>query len=104
MKIERAIEPLASAPTDREHRKRVLKGASILQGIDQSEIACTVRNMHEHGAELIVPPTAAVPDTFLLYVPTDGIGYRSQVRWRRGDRIGVQFLGREAKPSWHYGA
>lgn len=86
-----------------EHRQRVLKGAAILTGVSRSEIRCTVRNMHEHGAELKLPPSTVCPAEFLLYVPADGIGYRSVVRWRSGDRVGVTFTGTEPKPSWHYG-
>ena len=86
-----------------KHRQRVLKGAAILTGIANSEVKCTVRNMHPGGAELKVPIEARVPDEFLLYVPTDGIGYRAVVRWRREDRLGVEFTGTEPKPHWHYG-
>jgi hypothetical protein len=94
----------AAEPGKREaRRQRVLKGASILRGIASSEIRCTVRNMHKHGAELKVPLEAPLPQEFLLYVPVDGVAYRSQVRWRKGDRVGVVFEGTEPKPSWHYG-
>ena len=86
-----------------KHRQRVLKGATILTGITNSEVKCTVRNMHTGGAELRVPIGARVPDEFLLYVPTDGIGYKAIVRWRREDRIGIEFAGTEPKPHWHYG-
>ncbi len=92
---------------DDEHRdkrrQRVLKGATILTGISNSEVKCTVRNMHADGAELKVSIDARVPDEFLLYVPTDGIAYRAVVRWRHDDRIGVEFTGTEPKPHWHYG-
>ncbi|RVD67214.1 PilZ domain-containing protein, partial [Mesorhizobium sp. M4A.F.Ca.ET.029.04.2.1] len=37
------------------------------------------------------------------YVPVDGVAYRSEVRWRRNDRVGVQFCGTEPKPKLHYG-
>lgn len=87
----------------REHRQRVLKGASILGGVRDNEIKVTVRNMHQNGAELRIPLGVPIPPEFLLYVPVDGIGYRSVVRWREGDRMGVQFTGREPKPHWHYG-
>lgn len=87
----------------REHRQRVLKGASILNGIKHSEISCTVRNMHEHGAELKVSADTVVPQEFLLYVPVDGIAYRSVLCWRTRDRVGVKFIGTEPKPHWHYG-
>lgn len=86
-----------------EHRKRVLKGAAILTGVSNSEIRCVVRNMHKHGAELKLPPGAVCPSEFLLYVAADGVGYRSVVRWRDGERVGVMFVGTEPKPSWHYG-
>ena len=81
----------------------MLKGATILLGIKQSEISCTIRNMHDHGAEIRLPPSTYVPDSFLLYVPTDGTGYRCSLRWRIGNQIGVQFMGKEPKPHWHYG-
>jgi hypothetical protein len=103
MMTDRTTEQPSSTVQPREHRKRVLKGASILQGIGKSEIRCTVRNMHKQGAELVLPPSTVVPDEFLLYVATDGIGYRASVRWRNGDRVGVEFQGTEPKPSWHYG-
>jgi hypothetical protein len=84
-------------------RARVLKGASILNGVDASEIKCTIRNMHEDGAELQLPAEVVVPNEFLLYVPLDGIAYKAVVRWRAGNRIGVMFVGTEPKPRWHYG-
>jgi hypothetical protein len=87
----------------RQHRQRVLKGASILGDVNTSEVTCTVRNMHASGAELLVPDGIVVPSEFLLYVPIDGIGYRCVVRWRRPGRIGVMFTGTEPKPTWHYG-
>jgi hypothetical protein len=93
----------AFSESRREHRARVLKRASILSGVNNSEIACTVRNMHKNGAELRVPIDARVPQEFLLYVPVDGIGYRAVVCWRSKDRLGVRFTGTEPKPSWHYG-
>ncbi|MCO6392301.1 PilZ domain-containing protein [Aliihoeflea aestuarii] len=86
-----------------EHRQRALKGASIIIDINTSEIACTVRNIHSRGAELRIPAEVQVPDNFLLYIPTDAKGYRSVVRWRAGNRMGVEFLAEEPKPHWHYG-
>ncbi|MEO9611887.1 MAG: PilZ domain-containing protein [Nitratireductor sp.] len=90
-------------PPEREHRNRVLKRATILTGIANSEIACVVRNMHAHGAEIRVPDGTRVPEDFLLYVPLDGVAYRASLRWRRGNQAGLVFSGSTAKPSWHYG-
>lgn len=87
----------------REHRQRVLKGATIITSITNSETSCTIRNQHAGGAELKVPLEAKVPSEFLLYVPVDGVAYRCVMRWRKNGRIGVQFTGTESKPRLHYG-
>src|SRR5690242_21563758 len=73
----------------REHRPRVLKGATIIGGGRASGIACTIRNMHANAAELRVDASAPVPANFLLYVPVDGTAYRCELRWRHADRCGV---------------
>ena len=93
----------AQGPREREHRHRVLKRASILIDINTSEIACTVRNQNAGGAELRLPAGIRAPDEFLLYIALDRTCYRCAVRWRRDDRIGVEILGTEPKPRWHYG-
>lgn len=87
----------------RQHRPRTLKGATILGGVNDSQQSCTIRNMHDGGAELRVHLAAIVPHEFLLYVPLDSTCYRSVVRWRNGERVGVMFVGTEPKPWWHYG-
>jgi hypothetical protein len=87
----------------RQRRQRVLKGATIITSISNSEISCSIRNQNAGGAELKVPVEAQVPEHFVLYVPTDGVAYRSVLRWRRNDRIGVQFTGTVPKPRLHYG-
>ncbi len=86
-----------------ERRQRVLKGGSILTGLANSEVKCTVRNMHDAGAELKIDVEARVPAEFLLYVPVDGVAYKAVVRWRKEGRLGVSFTGTEPKPAWHYG-
>ena len=87
----------------RAYRPLVLKGATIIHGTRNSEMSCTVRNQHSGGAELSVPVETMIPAEFILYVPTDGIGYRAILRWRRSTRAGVEFLGIEPKPRHHYG-
>lgn len=86
-----------------EHRPRVLKSGTIIAGIKNSEISCTLRNQHSKGAELRVTADVQIPERFLLYVPLDGLAYRAVVRWRKNERVGVEFLGTEPKPRFHYG-
>ena len=87
----------------RQHRRRVLKGAAILSGVNNSIVMCTVRNQNENGALLLLPSEARVPSEFLLYVAVDGVGYRATLRWRKADLCGVSFSGTEPKPHWYYG-
>jgi hypothetical protein len=87
----------------REHRARVLKGATIITSFQNSEISCSLRNQHSNGGELKVAADVHIPEHFLLYVPLDGIAYRAVVRWRKNDRLGVEFVGIEPKPKFHYG-
>ena len=86
----------------RVRRQRVLKGAAIVAGDHNSEIACTMRNQSEHGAELTVPLDARVPKSFLLYVPVDGLSYQTVIRWRRQEKLGVSFVGTGPKPRFRY--
>ncbi|RVD38012.1 PilZ domain-containing protein [Mesorhizobium sp. M4B.F.Ca.ET.169.01.1.1] len=94
--------PLPDGPR-REHRPRVLKGATIITGFQNSEISCSLRNSTPKGAELKLAADIQIPEHFLLYVPVDGIAYRTVVRWRKNDRVGVEFEGTEPKPKYHYG-
>ena len=68
-------------------REFVLKGATIVTS--DARIACSIRNQHEHGAELRVGPLVELPDRFTLIVPDDDAAYRAVVRWRRNERVGV---------------
>jgi len=72
-------------------RDIVLKEATIIAG--DLKLNCSIRNQHANGAELRVAPDAQVPDRFLLHVPADDATYRVVVRWRRTERLGVQFYG-----------
>ncbi len=93
----------AAADVRRERRQRVFKRATILNGINKSEVVVTLRNMHEHGCEMKVPAEAHIPEAFLLYVPVDSTAYVAELRWRDHDRAGVRFTGTAPKPHWHYG-
>ena len=67
----------------------VLKDATVIT--EDANIDCSVRNQHAHGAELRVDPGVTIPDRFVLHVPADDASYRAVVRWRRNERLGVQF-------------
>lgn len=104
------VPPCARAPAAsgflekrREHRHRVLKGATIICGLRNSETGCILRNQNSGGAELALAADAMIPSEFVLFVPVDGVGYRTVLRWRSRNSAGVQFLGIQPKPRHHYG-
>ncbi|MDX8480710.1 PilZ domain-containing protein [Mesorhizobium sp. VK24D] len=76
-------------------REFVLKEATIVTA--DARIRCSVRNQHEHGAELRVGPQMEIPDRFTLVVPDDDAAYRAVVRWRRNERLGVQIFSNSMK-------
>ena len=87
----------------REARRRVLKRATIITGANNSELPCSIKNQSSDGAELVLSPELHVPESFTLYVPLDGVAYECRRRWRKEDRVGVEFIGRASKPARHYG-
>lgn len=78
-------------------RLKVLKSARIiledLRGID-----CTLRDLSETGAKIILPKGQVVPDQFRLLTAADSNIRPVKVMWRREGSVGVQFTG-EAKKS-----
>jgi hypothetical protein len=70
-------------------RARQLKAGSIIFNGAKSVFTCTVRNVSDVGACLLVVSPLTVPAAFDLLV--DGVRRRCAVAWRSPDRIGVQY-------------
>jgi hypothetical protein len=68
-----------------------LKGARIASHDFKSTIDCTVRDLSETGACLIVPSQVGIPETFLLLMRDGKSKQPCRVAWRSGNRIGVAF-------------
>ena len=76
-------------------REFVAKQATIVTG--DASIKCSIRNQHDHGAELRIGPLMNIPDRFVLIVPDDDAVYRAVVRWRRSERLGVEMFANSLK-------
>jgi len=76
----------------KKHRARTFKVGKIIFNRKLSVIDCTVRNLTEEGANLILPNTASLPETFELHIPIDALKRNCRVIWRLPDRIGVEFV------------
>lgn len=74
-------------------RKRSLKSGRIVFGGLSQVFNCTIRNMNETGALLVLPSTLGVPSSFLLYSDNESTRRPVEVIWRRDDRIGVRYAG-----------
>jgi hypothetical protein len=73
----------------RAPRKRTLKGARIVFNNRRSAIDCTVRNVSAHGALLLLPSIAGVPNEFELW--TDGTCHTARIVWKGAGKIGVSW-------------
>lgn len=70
-------------------RHRITKSAKIEWGCEK--LPCTIRDLSVTGAALELSDQVAIPETFTLIVPEDGLRLVCKVVWRRAFRIGVAF-------------
>lgn len=77
----------------RAARTKVLKGAFIAFNHDYSAIPCTIRNISDAGAQLVVEGGWFIPDRFTLHVDVDGLKVECERIWQKGSECGVRFAG-----------
>lgn len=75
---------------ERSPRIRVFKGAKIVFQGRAATIDCTIRNLSESGARLMVASVVGIPDLFELAVPSEPIR-QCRLIWRKTGQIGVAF-------------
>lgn len=74
-------------------RRRVLKEGKIVFADGLRVLDCTIRDMSEEGARLLIASTVGLPDTFQLYEKSSGTLYPCSIAWRQANAIGVHFEG-----------
>lgn len=75
----------------RQHRNRTLKGGRIVLNDGHSTFDCTVRNLSDEGAKLIVTSIIGIPHRFDLALH-DGRVQQCEIIWHTETEIGVRFL------------
>ena len=75
----------------RELRKRTLKTAHIIFNDGSSVIDCIVRNLSSGGALLVLPSVFDVPETFDLFIDSDGSCHATRTVWKGYVQMGVVF-------------
>lgn len=76
----------------KSERIRVYKAGSITTSRIEVTLPCVVRDVSQDGAMLQTTNAFLIPDKFKLFVDIDGLDTECEVKWRRGTKIGVQFL------------
>jgi hypothetical protein len=74
-------------------RRRVLKVGKIIFADGMRLIDCTIRDMSDNGARLLIANIVGLPDAFHLFEKSSGMVYRASVVWRQPAAVGVKFDG-----------
>ncbi|MFA5900425.1 MAG: PilZ domain-containing protein [Hyphomicrobium sp.] len=75
-------------------RRRVLKEGKIVYADGMRVVDCTIRDLSETGARLLVANTVSLPETFHLFEKAAGLVYPAAIVWRQATSVGVQFAGK----------
>ena len=74
-------------------RRRVLKEGKIVFADGLRVFDCTIRDISETGARLLIANTVGLPDSFQLYEKSSGRLYPATIAWRQANALGVEFKG-----------
>ena len=75
----------------RAQRRRTLQRAHVVGDVEPS-VEVAVLNLSPDGAELLVNASAAILGRFALFVDAQKVSLDCRLRWRKGNRAGVQIL------------
>ena len=75
-----------------EARRKVLKKGIIAYAAGNFQVECTIRDLNSKGAKLRLSGDVTVPSCFDLVILPEKITQKSQVSWRDGLDIGIQFI------------
>lgn len=81
-----------SPPNQRHNGRRPIFIRALLLREDKSNLPCTLVDISDTGARLIVEDTSEVPDRFTIVMTEQGVPRRScRLIWRGETDIGVVF-------------
>jgi hypothetical protein len=75
----------------RVKRTQMLKAGRIVTADSTATIDCMVCDLNNLGAGLRVSPDDSIPDFFELIFDSRLFSRSCQVRWKHGERLGVEF-------------
>jgi hypothetical protein len=74
-------------------RRRVLKDGKIVSSTLHGAIDVRIRDLSQSGALIELPVGTVIPDTYGLLVVWESRVYPAVTRWRKGERLGMEFTG-----------
>jgi len=77
-----------------EHRQRTLKAARMIL-TDWTVMDCTIRDISDKGARLVIGDAVTLPAEFRLHILSSNTIVPVRVLWQRGTTVGVGFTGPE---------
>lgn len=77
----------------KEPRRKVFKDGKIVSHQSHGALDVRIRNLSETGALIELPMGTLIPDSFELLIVWTGMLHPASTRWRKGDRMGVEFTG-----------
>ena len=85
----------------RKHpRHRVLKEGKIVSSDMNSVIDVKIRDLSIGGAGLQMPANTDLPESFCLLIVSEDLLYSAVAKWRKGEMIGIAFVGKPHPASW----
>jgi hypothetical protein len=86
------MEPLQKNQR-REPRRRVLKDGKIVSPTLHGAIDVRIRDLSNSGALVEIGVGTLIPPTYGLLVVSEEKVYPAVTRWRRGEKLGMEFTG-----------
>ena len=75
-----------------EHRRRILKGATLRFNNGFGNLECVIRNLTSNGARVSMGQTNGIPSRLQLHISGERTPVEALVRWRSPRDIGLSFL------------
>ena len=77
----------------KELRRKVLKDGKIVSPTLHGAIDVRIRDLSQSGALIELPVGTIIPEAYGLLVVGESKVYPAITRWRRGERLGMEFTG-----------
>lgn len=72
-------------------RQRAFLQGRIVFNHGKSAFDCTIRDLSPTGARIQFSDAITVPQSVVLEIPSRSARHEALVRWRSGDKIGIEF-------------